>query len=270
MRHRLQKRTAGELIALAVLALALAPVSSSHASAAVAGAPVSGALMPSVRAIDLSMRSEPIAGFSLSCDPSGLSVRQDESELTRCTVASSDGFEGPVHLSCATPAPGLTCRFHPNPVTPGSGGPVESVLTVEVAPHVPPGDYTLRAEATDGSNAGASDIDLVIHGPSPDFNIICTPHAFALKQGGATSATCDIYLQNGFSGPVSLSCAGQPVGVICSFNPHVASLHSTLLVTVACTVATGGWTFQVVGTSGALTNTADILLGVVPWRECSG
>jgi len=166
-------------LALALAVLALAPVSSSHASAAVAGEPVSGALMPSVRSSDLSVRSERIAGFSLSCDPSRLSVRQGESGLTRCTVASANGFEAPVHLSCATPAPGLSCRFHPNPVTPGSGGTVESVLTIEVSPHVAPGDYTLRARGTDGSNTAASDIDLVIHGPSPDFDHFCDPPSLA-------------------------------------------------------------------------------------------
>jgi hypothetical protein len=248
MRHRLHTRTATELIALALAVLVLAPASSSHASAAVAGEP----------------------GFSLSCDPSRLSVQQGESGLTRCTVASANGFEGPVHLSCATPAPGLSCRFAPNPVAPVSDGTAESVLTIEVSPDVGPGDYTLQARGTNGSNTAASDIDLVIHGPSPDFNLICTPNAFTIKQGFGASATCGAYSYNGFSGPVSLSCAGQPVGVVCSFNPPTTFYASDLLVTVACGVATGGWTFQVVGTSGALTNVTPIKLGVIPWRECSG
>jgi hypothetical protein len=60
------------------------------------------------------------------------------------------------------------------------------------------------------------------------------------------------------------------VGVICSFNPPTTFYQSELVVTVACGVATGGWTFQAVGTSGALTNVTPLKLGVTAWRGCSG
>jgi hypothetical protein len=93
--------------------------------------------------------------------------------------------------------------------------------------------------------------------PAPDISVVCQPAAFSAGAGCATSA-CTVTSANGFTGTVTLNCAGLPAGVTCGFGPNPVTLaaggSATTGFTVAAdlTVPARVHTFEVAAISGSL------------------
>jgi hypothetical protein len=105
-------------------------------------------------------------------------------------------------------------------------------------------------------------------GGTPDFTLSCSPSSLSVPQGSSGNSTCTVASQNAFSSAVSLDCASLPAGVTCSYSPNPVtppangSVNSGLTVTVGGGVATGTYSFQARGTSGALVHTFNMTLQV--------
>ena len=103
---------------------------------------------------------------------------------------------------------------------------------------------------------------------NPDFAMSCSPSSVSVAQGGSGNSTCSVSSENGFTAAVDLACTGLPAGASCSFAPDPVtppaggSVNSTLTVSVAGTTAIGAHSFQVQGTSGALSHTFGMTLQV--------
>jgi hypothetical protein len=116
--------------------------------------------------------------------------------------------------------------------------------------------------------ASVDDVRITSAGAAPDFSIACSPSSLSVAQGASGTSTCTVTSTGGFSSAVSLSCAGQPAGVSCSYSPSSVtppandSVNSTLTVSVASSTATGSSTFQARGTSGATVRNTNINLTV--------
>jgi trimeric autotransporter adhesin len=101
-----------------------------------------------------------------------------------------------------------------------------------------------------------------------DFGLTCAPASFTINQGGSAPSTCTVQSQNAFSAAVTLSCAGLPAGVTCTYVPPAVTpapngaAPSTLTVTVGAAVPAGTYNFQAQGVSGALTHTFPLSLTV--------
>ena len=109
--------------------------------------------------------------------------------------------------------------------------------------------------------------------PSPppgDFAVRCTPAGFAAGRGCGNS-TCTITSQNGFMGPVTLACSGQPSGLNCGFGPGnplttpANGLAATgFTVSAEPTVSSQIYTFEVVGTAaGGLRHPTPVQVQIV-------
>ncbi|MFL6530947.1 MAG: hypothetical protein ACJ8KX_10795 [Chthoniobacterales bacterium] len=98
--------------------------------------------------------------------------------------------------------------------------------------------------------------------PAPDFSLSISPSSATVgKNGGTVSYTVTVNKTNGFSSPVTMSVSGLPSGATGSFSPNPTSgASSTLTVTAARSVNAGTYPFTVIGTSGALTHTANATL----------
>jgi hypothetical protein len=102
---------------------------------------------------------------------------------------------------------------------------------------------------------------------TPDFSVSCAPSSLTIQQGNSGTSTCTVTSTGGFAGAVALSCANLTAGASCSFSPSSitppanGTVSSTLTVN-AGTAAPGTTTFQAVGTSGALTRSANVGLTV--------
>jgi hypothetical protein len=88
------------------------------------------------------------------------------------------------------------------------------------------------------------------------FGLSVTPQTQTVAAGSNTTFTVSTSAFNSFSGNISLSATGLPAGVTASFSPSsvAAGSSSTLTITAATNTLTGDYTFDIVGTSGSLTN----------------
>lgn len=107
--------------------------------------------------------------------------------------------------------------------------------------------------------------------PPADFDLSCDPAGFAAGRGCATS-TCRVSARNGFTGNVSLACAGAPAGLRCGFSPQPVAVSAERSGTAGFTVSADATvpalvhTFEVVAEGGGLrrTRTVQVQVGQVP------
>ena len=72
----------------------------------------------------------------------------------------------------------------------------------------------------------------------PDFNVSARQQSVTISKGGSASVDLSLTPRAFFGGNVTMSCAGLPAGMSCSFNPATVALgNSTAPVTV--TISTG-------------------------------
>lgn len=211
--------------------------------------------------------------FQVRCDPSALSVSRNGRGSTTCTVTSTGDFTGDVQLGCTDLPAGITCELNPATVTVPAGGSASSQLQINVG-RVNPGSYSFRvvgsfmSSGPVGSVEQRSSFPLQLTVPPPDFSVACSPSALSVPRGGSGATLCSVSSTGGFDESVGWSCAGQPVGVTCDFNPvSVApppdgSASSGLVIRVAASVNAGTYTLQVQGTTGAQTRSVDLQLTV--------
>lgn len=118
----------------------------------------------------------------------------------------------------------------------------------------------VAAGSNDACFGAASNCEQVVPAPSttPDFAVTCAPSSLSVAQGGNDTTTCTVSSVNGFNSAVALSCANLPSGSSCSFSPSSVTppsggtANSTLTVSATGSAATGSFTIQARGTSGAL------------------
>ena len=110
-------------------------------------------------------------------------------------------------------------------------------------------------------------LTLAAHGSSsPDFTLSLNPTSLTVQQGSSGTTQLTITPQGGFTGTVSLSVVGAPIGV--TLSPTSLSVRGTrpvtqsLTVRVAGSVATGIYNLQVKFTGGGTTRTAALSLTV--------
>ena len=105
---------------------------------------------------------------------------------------------------------------------------------------------------------------------TPDFSVSCTPSSVSVTQGGNAASTCTVSSTNGFASAVTLSCASLPSGASCGFAPNPVTppsngnVNSTLTVSATSGAATGTFSIQVRGTSGATVRNFPLTLTVNP------
>lgn len=74
--------------------------------------------------------------------------------------------------------------------------------------------------------------------PTADFSLAASPTSTTITAGQSAQFTITLGGLNGFSGAVSLSCSGQPVGSTCSFAQSSLSPASGAMATTMMTIAT--------------------------------
>jgi hypothetical protein len=205
--------------------------------------------------------------YFVACSPSSLGVVQGNTATSVCTVSSANGFGAEVGLACGGLPADVTCGFDPPSVTPAPNGTAASTLTLTVPATTPGGTSAGQVLATRGDLTRAAPLTLAVL--VPGFTVSCLPAALTITQGQSATTTCTIASQNTFSAPVDLACANLPAGTTCSFSATPVTPPSNGAVTSTLTIGTtpetpGGLrTFQVTGTSGALTRAAAVSINVV-------
>jgi hypothetical protein len=106
----------------------------------------------------------PSPGFTLSLNPTSLTVQQGSNGQTTLTVTPQNGFTGTVSLSLVAGQDqvpqGLT--LSPGSVQVSGSGPVNQPLTLSAQPATPTGTYRLKVRATSGSLTREADLTVTV------------------------------------------------------------------------------------------------------------
>ena len=206
--------------------------------------------------------------FTISLNPTSLTVQQGSSGQTTLTVTPQNGFTGTVALSLVdgsgNPVSGI--NLSPTSVTVSGSSPVNQTLTVSAAASVAPGIYNLQVRATSGSLTKTANLSLTVTA-APDFAISLNPTSLTVQQGSSGTTTLTLTPQNGFTGTVNLSLvdgSGNPVPGITLDPPSVSVGSGAFSQTLTLHVATGTGTYrlQLKASFRELTKTADLILFV--------
>jgi len=130
-----------------------------------------------------------------------------------------------------------------------------------IQPNVAPSGVTVSVCDSGNPQLCSSELLTLLVNGAPDFSLSVSPDSVMINQGTSGTTTISIATQGGFSGTVSLMASGLPNGVTTSFSP-VANNSSTLTLTAAANAAIGTVTVTITGTSGNLTHTTNLSLGV--------
>jgi hypothetical protein len=104
-----------------------------------------------------------------------------------------------------------------------------SELYVQGSPIQVSTNETVRAVAIAPgySSSSVASATYTINLSPPDFALTVSPSTLALTGGQSGTVAVGLNSTNGFSGAVSLSCSGLPVGASCAFSPSTISPGNT-------------------------------------------
>ena len=202
---------------------------------------VDGTGTPGNRSTPLTLTVEAVPNYTLSLAPTALTIVQGANAPTTVTITRTN-FTGAVTLSLGGAPAGVTGSFNPAAPTGTS-----STLTVSVGAAVAPGVYNLTVDGTGTPGNRSTPLTLTVSATA-NYSLSLTPAALTIAQGANAPTTVTITRTN-FTGAVTLSLGGAPVGVTGSFNPTAPTgTSSTLTVTVGAAVTPGVYHLTVDGT----------------------
>ncbi len=213
--------------------------------------------------------------FTVSSNPSSLTIPQGSNDNSTVTVASLGNFAGPITLSAAPSPSGPTTIFSVNPVMVPAAGTATSKLTISIPAATSPGSYSVTVTGKNSTVTHTASVSLTVtSSASPDFTVSSNPTSLTIAQGSSGTSTITVTSINGFSGTVNLAAAVSPTGPQVSVSPTSVILSfggsPTSSLTVSATssglyspaVSTGSYTVTVTGTGSSLSRSASVSLTV--------
>ncbi|MFN0178933.1 MAG: beta strand repeat-containing protein [Gemmatimonadales bacterium] len=190
--------------------------------------------------------------IGLSLNPPTISLAQGASGDVAVTLTRTN-FTANINLTLEGAPQGVTGTFAPAAAT-GTA----STLTLQVGASVVAGSYNLVVRAagqgvTDKTAPLALTVTAVVTG---SYTLATTPGGtVTLQQGASTSPAVNINRTGGFTGSVSLTVTGAPVGLTATLNPTSTTGNSSALtVTASASLATGNYQLTILGTAAGVAN----------------
>jgi PKD repeat protein len=223
----------------------------------------SGSLSHSVT-ISVSVTAGP--DFTISANPTSLTINIGSSATAAITLASLGGFSGAVSLSSTIAPSGPSTSLNPVSVALTAGGTSSSTLTIATSASTPLGNYTVTVRGESGTLSHSVTISVRI----VDFTISFATSSLSIIQGTSATTTITVASLGGFTSTVDLSSTVSPSGLRTQLSPRKVSVSpteqgfSTLKVSVPRGAVTGNYTVTVTGTSGSLSHSVSIIVTVMP------
>jgi hypothetical protein len=187
--------------------------------------------------------------FVLSAAPASLSVTQGNSTSSTLTAAPVNGFTGTVSYAVSGVPAGVTATV--------SG----STLQVSASAAAVAGSYTLVVTGTSGALAHSVSIPLTV-GSVPSFSLGLSSTLLTIAPGATGTIQATVTPSGGFTGQVSFAALGLPAGVTATFAPGASTTGTTVTFNVSPSAPSISGAITIVGTSGTLTRTANLVLNV--------
>jgi subtilase family serine protease len=187
-----------------------------------------------------------VPSFSLTANPSSLSVEQGNTGTSTITVTPYDGFSGNVTLSASNLPSGVTAAFNPNPIA------TTSTLTLTVGSSTATGTYSIGISGVSGSVSNQTSISLkVTVALNPAVTLSPTSLTFGKEIVGETSKAKSVTMTNTGRGTLDIN------SIVASGDFTVASTTcgSTLNVGLSCKIEVTFTPTQTGTRSGAITIT---------------
>src|SRR5205807_140482 len=142
--------------------------------------------------------------FSVSTDPSFVSIPQGSTGTARVLLSSIDNFSGNVTLSISSSLD-LATSFSGNPVKLTAGGSADTTLTIQTFSFTPPGSYYFEITATSGALVRYGQVSVYVIGP--DFSLSASPSFLVLPQGGSANSTISLTSLDNLNGTATVFVA---------------------------------------------------------------
>ncbi len=204
------------------------------------------------------------SGFTLSANPTTVSVKQGASGTSTITSTVTGGFNTAVVLSATGQPSGVTVSFSPTSIT-GNG---TSTATFTVASTVATGNYTITVKGTAGSTTSSTTVTLTVTGSTGtgSFILKASPTTLSVARGGSGKAQVLTNVNGGFNSAIALSASGFGTGVRVTFSPTSIAApgagHSVMNVQVTAGATTGTRTITITGVGGGITKTTTVSLTI--------
>jgi endo-1,4-beta-xylanase len=197
------------------------------------------------------------ANFTLSANPSTLTINRGASGTSAITITRTGGFSSSVALSASGLPTGVTATFNPASTTGTS-----STLTLAASGTAATGMVSVTVTGTGGGLTRATTLVLTVNA-AQDFTLSANPSSLTVNQGASAASTLSITRVGGFAGSVTFSASGLPSGVTASFNPpSTTGASSTVTFTASSAATLGSANVAITATGDALTRTTTIALTV--------
>lgn len=128
--------------------------------------------------------------FSLSANPSTLTIAQGNSGMSTITINPINGFNGSVNLSATGMPSGVTAAFSPNPAT------TTSTMTITVPSRTPAGTSTVTITGMSGTLTHATTLTLTITASGPIVTLTPTSLTWGKILVGVKSGAKKVTVQN--------------------------------------------------------------------------
>jgi hypothetical protein len=197
--------------------------------------------------------------FSLTANPSALSVNQGAGTTATISTATTLGNAQSVSLSATGLPAGTTATFSPPSVTSGTN----STLNLTTNMTTPPGTYAINVTGTAASGTRSTSIALTVI--ANDFSISTSPQSLQVADGAHRAVSIITATTSGSPQPVSLSATGLPAGVSATVNPGTVTSggSATLTLTAALGTVTGSYPITIIGTGPGATHTTQLTLVII-------
>lgn len=217
----------------------------------------------------------PTPNFTISANPDELEIMQNSSGTSTITVKSLHDFNQRINLSAElTPATNkVTLNLVPTWVIPTPQGNT-STLTIAVAADAETGEYVITVSGTNGTLQHNVKIELEvtelpIPPPFKDFSLEASPTSLVIPQGGSAISAITVTSLDGFNQIVNLTLIFHLISNVnvtlypslVSPKPNIPAI-SILTIDVASTANIGTYNITIIGTSGSLHHSVNIVLEV--------
>jgi uncharacterized membrane protein len=200
----------------------------------------------------------PAPSFSLTLNPTSLTVGQGSSGNTVATTTRTTTFDSAISVKVTGMPSGVTVSSG-SIAAPGSG---LATLGITVGSNVAPATYKLTVTATGGKVTKTATLTLTVSG----VTLSASTASLSVKRGASSTLKLTTASFGGFSSEVSFSALGLPAGVTATFSP--ASLAApgngttTVTFTASSSATTGTSTVTFSASAGSTVKTKTARLTV--------
>jgi hypothetical protein len=181
--------------------------------------------------------SSTVPSFSLSSNPSAVTMITGLQGTSTITLNPLNGFSGTVTYNVVTSPSTLSCSFT---------SPALSCMSTG------PGSFLATVIGTSGTLSSFSNVVFTVTPapPAPSFTLVASPSPVSVPTSTSGTSTITVVPANGFTGTVAFTVATNSTNLVCTMTGSTLSCSSSI---------TGHYLATVTGTSGTLTSSVPVI-----------